>query len=375
MSRIIDRYLAREVTIAWLGVIGVLLLVLLTSRFARFLAEAASGNLPQDVVFSLIGLTSIYYVIVLIPPALFLAVLTALGRMYRDSEMAALAACGVGGYDLYRPFLRVAIVIAILVGFLGMAAGPWAGEKASRLKQVAQYEASVGLVEPGRFVELAGGVFYAEQVKENGRQLGNVFLHREVLDDSGRSRSDLIIAESGYQDFNRDSGQRVLILRDGTRYEGLPGAADFRITEFREQGVRLQLETPEIALDRRSFIPTKQLLASDDLEDKAELHWRLSLPVSVILLTLLAVPIGRIRPRQGRYARLFWGILIYVIYFNGIGILQVGLERGYIPIQVGLWPIHIAVLAFALWLGKREGLFLPRKQRRRLSTVQQGSAT
>ncbi|HLW73749.1 MAG TPA: LptF/LptG family permease, partial [Gammaproteobacteria bacterium] len=96
MIRIVDRYLAKEAALTVGAVTGVLLLILLSNKFAGLLGDAAAGRLPRDTVFTLLGLASIKFFIVVVPVSLFLAIMLTLGRLYRDSEMTTLMACGVG---------------------------------------------------------------------------------------------------------------------------------------------------------------------------------------------------------------------------------------------------------------------------------------
>lgn len=361
MQRLINRYLVREVLGTWLGVTAVLLVILVTTRFARFLGDAAAGKLPQDVVLILLGLTVLFYLVVLIPPSFFLAVLLTLGRLYRDSEMAALAACGVGSLRLYRPLLHVAVLLAVLVGLLSLIITPWTGQFAYKLRKEAQAQAKLGLVEAGRFKSIGsdGAVIYTASVSDDQASLHNVFIY---YPDPETGEINIVTAARGFQRNDRN-GERRLVLEDGHRYVGVAGRADFQVSRFAEYGVHLQMPREDVVLTRRSVQPTLALLGSDDPGDRAELQWRLSVPLSIILLALLAVPLGKMQPRQGRYARLFWGVLVYIIYFNALSIAQVQVERGLLPPSIGLWPVHVLVAAAIVWMLHREGSFrrLPKR--------------
>src|SRR5690606_16985478 len=147
----LDRYLLREVIQTWVSVTFVLLLIMLTSRFARYLGEAAGGNLAADAVFALLGLTSIHYLTVLVPVSLFLAVMLAFGRLYKDSEMAALMACGVGYGRLLRPLTVLGAFAAVGLAVLSMGVSPWAGRMSEEVRHAAAREAEAAGFEPGRF--------------------------------------------------------------------------------------------------------------------------------------------------------------------------------------------------------------------------------
>src|SRR4030095_3324413 len=175
MTRILDRYLLREVLGASFAVTLLLMLILMCYRFARVLGEAAAGALPRDAVLTRLGLTSVYYLLILAPFGLFLGVMLALGRLYRDSEMTAISACGIGPVPLLRALP--------LLAWLARDIAPWAAEQALLTKRLAQRDAEIGILEPGRFKSADDGniVFYAERVSENGT-LENVFIQRRIGD-------------------------------------------------------------------------------------------------------------------------------------------------------------------------------------------------
>ncbi|MBT8143355.1 MAG: LPS export ABC transporter permease LptF [Gammaproteobacteria bacterium] len=342
MASTLNRYLAREVLLSWLAVTLVLLFILLSNQFARVLGDAAAGKLPRDAVMAIIGLTSVSYLTVLVPVSLFLAVMLALGRLYRDSEMSAIAACGVGPLRIYRPIGVVAFILALLLGWLSLYASPWAVAQAEIITESARQKAGLGALEPGRFRTsgAAGIVFYAESVDDQG-MLRNVFLQRRLGE-----RVEVAVAQSGEIVNGNNGGERTIVLRDGHRYEGTPGTVAFRIIHFGEHGIPI-IATAAGASGSgdREGRPTASLLKSSALADRAEFQWRLSAPVSAMLLSLLAVPLARTNPRQGRYGKLAIGIGAYIVYANLLGAAQVWIEQGQVPPLVGMWPVH-AVVAF-----------------------------
>ena len=104
------------------------------------------------------------------------------------------------------------------------------------------------------------------------------------------------------------------------------------------------------------------LLASDDPEAAAEWQTRVSVPVSILILALLALPLGRVPPRAGRYARVIAGILIYVIYVNAVHLAAVAVEDETIPAAIGVWWVHLIVLAVAVSMVMREQGFFARRK-------------
>lgn len=344
--RILDRYLLLEATGAWFAVTFVLLSIMLATRFTRALAEAAAGRLPKELLFEVAALSSLRYLVILIPFSLLLAIMLALGRLYRDNEVAAMTGCGVGLDGLYRPFLTLGVVLATLTGILAFELGPWAGRTSDYLVKNAASLIQYNPFEAGHFKEVAGGraVFYTASTDERGERLGTVFA--QVAESNGPS---VLIAQSGRQRVS-DDGRREVTLFNGRRYKGEPGQAEFDIMTFEQLRT---FETPPDFLystSKRSLLPTLALIGSDDLEDRAELEWRIAAPISVFILGLLAVPLSHVGPRQGRYGKLVAGIVIYLIYAQLMGMGQTWIAKGYVPSGLGLWWAHALVLTAALVL-------------------------
>lgn len=359
--KILNRYILKEVLQTWLAVTAVLLFVLLTNQFARVLGKAASGELPRDAVLSLLGLTSIQYFTVLIPVGLLLAIMLGLGRMYRDSEMTAVLACGIGAVRLYRPLLMLVIVLATLIGWLAMVGTPWS----IRVAEVTRYEAmetmEFGSLEPGRFHtdRSKGTVFFAENVAADGT-LYNVFIQRRLGE-----KVEVSVSRQGRLTEADENGWRTMLLFDGKRYEGVPGQANFTVMSFAEEGVPLRPAISELKLDRPEMLPLMDLLGSDELSHVAELQWRLSAPVTIFVLTLLAVPMARTSPREGRYSKIIFAILIYMLYSNLLGTSRAWLEEGRIPPALGMIWVHVLMSAVGLALLARDSRLFQRLFRRR----------
>jgi len=346
MTRILDRYLLREAVGASLAVTTVLMLVLMCYRFARVLGEAAAGELPRDAVLTLLGLTSVYYFLLLAPFGLFLGVMLALGRFYRDSEMTAMHACGVGPARLLRPLLLYAALVAAVLAWFSLDVGPWAAGQALLTQRLAQRDAEIGLLEPGRFRSADGGnlVFYAEKVAPDGA-LENVFIQRRVGD-----TVEVAVAARGEQRHDPQTNERTMVLYDGERVEGVPGTTSFRILSFREHGIPIRTREQPATEDDPATRSTAELVNARDLDSVAELQWRFSTPLAALLLTILAVPLAKTNPRQGRYSKLIVGVLAYIVYANSLAAARVWLVHGESPPALGLWWVHAALFVIALLL-------------------------
>jgi len=350
MKWTVQRYVLREVVQTWLAVTGVLVAILVSNQLSRVLGQAADNQYGRHLVFDLIALGAIMNLSVIVPAGLLLAVVLTLGRLYHDSEMAALQACGFGPARLLAPLFCFAAVIALGLAWLVFFQVPRADSQAQLLRQSAIKEAKFGQLDAGRFRSFSGGdaVFYAERVDHEG-VLHNVFVQRESA-----GRVEVALADTATYSKAAADGTHLVTLFNGRRYEGVPGRDDFRVIEFREHGIPISTPADVAGTTDPDTKPTRELLGSHDLTDIAQLQFRASTPLMALVLTLVAVPLSRLRPRQGRYARVGFAIVVYVVYANLLSAAKVWLEKGELPPVVGVWWVHVAALALGLYLVMRE---------------------
>jgi lipopolysaccharide export system permease protein len=379
--RTLDRYVFREVALTWIAVTGVLLVILVSNQLARVLSQAAVNEFPRTVVFALIGLTSVGFLTVIVPIGFFLAIVLALGRLYHESEMAALQACGVGPAGLFRPITVLGVIIVALLVWLTFITIPAATARAETIRAEALREAQFGALEPGRFRTFGGGniVFYAERVDANG------ILHNvNVFIDHARSKAEQPATSNGAVNkgntnvqpaaaATQDAGNRLeiwvatraeqrgagqaeqtFVLYDGYRYEGVPGEGAFRVIRFSEGGIPVRLGAIGGAAKKVEMKPTAELLSSARREDIAELQWRISTPVSAVVLMLLAVPLARLRPREGRFGKIGVAILVYFLYSRLLVSGRTWIDMSVMPTSIGLWWVHAIALCASVWLLLRE---------------------
>ncbi len=340
MSSILSRYILRETAQTWLVVTVVLLLILLTNTFAQVLGDAASDKLPKDAVFHVMALTSLQYLTILIPIALFLSIMLALGRLYRDSEMSALMACGIGPGALYRPLSLLAVVLALIVGWLALDVSPGAIYKIQLIAEETKKRLDLRVLEAGRFINLgdADAVMYAETITEAG-VLGNVFVQR-----ADGADVEVIVASRAWQEQSEDANVKILTFADGRRYKGEPGQPEFEIVSFEQHGIPYALPDTRPVKMKPESRPLIDLIGTDDPELKAEFQWRLSVPLATLVLTVIAVPLSRSQPRQGRYGGLAAGVLVYIIYVDLLAAGKVWVERDQVPPLIGVWWVHALFL-------------------------------
>jgi lipopolysaccharide export system permease protein len=350
MKWTVQRYVLREVIQTWLAVTGVLVAIVVSNQLSRVLGLAADNQYGRHVVFELVALGAIMNLSVIVPVGLLLAVVLTLGRMYHDSEMAALQACGFAPVRLLAPLFCFAAVIAVGLAWLVFIQVPQADGQVQLLRQSALKEAQFGQLDAGRFRSFSGGdaVFYAERVDPEG-VLHNVFVQRESA-----GRIEVALADTATYSKAAPNGVHLVTLFNGRRYEGVPGHDDFRVIEFREHGIPIATPADVVGTKDPDTKPTRELLGSDAPSDIAQLQFRTSTPLMALVLTLVAVPLSRLRPRQGRYARVGFAIVVYLVYSIMLSAVKVWLEKGELAPAIGVWWVHLAALALGLYLVARE---------------------
>lgn len=352
MRSVLDRYLVREISLTLLATCSVLVLVIFGNLFVKLLARATEGQIPAQTILPLLVLGGIESLILLLPLSLLLAVMLTMGRLYRDNEMSALRASGIGYKRLYRPVMIVTLPIAALLAVLALFVAPWTARLGDRITATLESEARLTGITPGRFIETGDEnlVFFVEGVDPSRGLIQNVFIH--ILEGG---RTTIETAARATQRIDPGTGARIILLREGSRYEGMPGRGDFRILSFATHTVRIP--APQLRLAAKSdrdAVPTAALWRSRHPSAAAELQWRLSVPISAILLALLAVPLSYSKPRQGRFGKLAIGIVIYIVYANLGRIAVSWVERELLPPGLGLSWVHLLLFALTVFLFMRQ---------------------
>jgi lipopolysaccharide export system permease protein len=350
MSSVLRRYLSLELLQYWLVITLVLWLILVAARFSLYLGQAASGQLPAAVVLWLLGLKSVAFFVFLLPLTLFLALLWLLGRLNRDYESLALAASGVGSSQLYRAITLPVVVATLLVAILSWYLVPRTAQQGYQLRTQVEQTVDIHALAPGRFHELRSGrwLLFAQRAGREAGTLEAVFVHVHHPE-----RPQVLVAESARVEQFGAGGDQYLVLRNGQRYDGVPGQADYRVLNYEEYAVRIRTASAEP--DKKwDAVATSLLWGDPDLQARAELQMRLSRPVTVLVLALIAVPLARFRPAMNRFYPLWMGVLVFTLYFNLLGTGQLWIEQGRIPGWLGLWWVHGLLLGLlAGWTGLR----------------------
>jgi len=371
---IVFRYLSREVLLTLSAVSAVLLVIIMSGRFIKYLAQAASGLLDPGSLFLIMGYRLPGFLQLILPLGLFLGILLSYGRLYLESEMTVLSATGMSQQRLFCMTLFPATLVALVVAWLSLSLAPQGANQFQLLLNKQDALTEFDTLEPGRFQALRDGtrVTYTESMSDDRVNLGGVFISQKNISSNNKDRGiSVLVAERGRQEIRPD-GNRYLILDNGYRYDGSPGQADYRAIKYDEYGVLLPKPEVSDEVTDRDAMPTRTLIGSDDIRMRAELQWRMSLPLLVFIVTLMAVPLSRVNPRQGRFLKLLPAILLYMAYLTILIAARGALDKGKIPAVFGLWWVHGIFLSIGLGLLYWEPLRLKRASRRSALEVARG---
>lgn len=346
---IIFRYLLKEAFRAQIAVLAVLVSIFVSQQFVRILADAAEGSLPGKLIATLVALNMPDLLALILPLSLFLGILLAHGRLYADSEMTVFHAVGVSEWYVTRVTMVLALVMALIAGFISINVAPWAKETEYQVLEKAESEAGLAALVQGRFQQAANGkaVIYVEGLSKG--KLENVFVAMLPDNDSLDGKTSIVIADGGGIVEQRDGSQR-LQLTSGTRYNMLSGTPETNLIGFD----RYQMEIKEQEVDKKrrklSAYSMERLFEENTPDAWAEIHWRLAIPIAIPLLTLIAVPMARTNVRQGKFAKMMPAILMYLGYFALMMAGRKAIEDEVIPAALGMWGIHLAALIIGVVL-------------------------
>lgn len=338
---IFQRSLLREFAITGIATFVVLLAITITTQLIRFLGYAARGNISTDAVLTFLGFANLRYLPILLSLTLFISVLMTLTRSYRDSEMVVWFTSGQGLNAWIRPVLIYATPLVFVITLLSLLLSPWAMAKTEEFRRQLESQDEVSAISPGVFKESrrAERVYFVEKLAPNLSTVANIFVHSDEDDQVGTT-----VAKRGYQE-TAPNGDRFLVLLNGRRYIGPPGSAEYRIIEFDKYSLRIESSEAKEIVPTVKSRTTAELLRQDTPAARAELIWRVSLPISAFVLCLIAIPMSFVNPRAGRSVNLMLAALLYMVYSNLLSIFQAWIAQQRISAFVGMWSVHVAMLA------------------------------
>jgi lipopolysaccharide export system permease protein len=349
--RILNKYLYMELLKTFFAVLTVLLLITFGSEATKLLAMAVEGKIPSSLVLQVLLLKIPPALEVILPLVALLSVMLTIGRLYQDHEMVIMSSCGISPQYFQKRVLFFLIPLVLVTAWISLVVTPWSYKTERTIIGEAQTLTPISGLVPGRFNTLPNeaGVFYTKSISDSG-ELSNIWIQRQsqVKD----AEQDLIlVAPIGR--FEWVDGRLILALEDGYSYIGMhdhakTASGDIEVQAFK----RFEVLIPELSAQptrpAKFEVGTDVLWASDSLEHQALLQWRLVTPFGVLVLGLIGLKMSRTGPRQGRFAKVFFALVLYIIYNQLLMVGRDGLTEGSWPVSVGLWPVPLLFLILAL---------------------------
>lgn len=350
---IFHRALLREFASLAGAVFMTLFLIALTVRLIRLLGQAAGGKLPSDAVIAYLGFFTLNALPILLSLTLFITILLTLTRSYRDSEMVIWFNSGLSVLAWVRPVLTFAAPLVAVIATLSVFISPWAVQKSEEYRVRIDSRDEVSRVSPGVFGESSSKdrVFFVESISGDDLMVQNVFVNSVQHRKTG-----IMMSSRGFVEVS-PVGDRFLVLLNGRRYEGNPGSAEFRVMEFERYATRIESKEGEAPAVTQKSLSTLELIQMPTNPNLGELVWRLGVPISALILALLAIPMSFVNPRAGRSINLLFALLTYMVYSNLLSLSQARVIQGKMAFATGIWLVHGVMLAVLLFLyARRMGL-------------------
>jgi len=359
------------------AILLVLILIFVSSRFVKYIQLAVDGTISAEAVFILLALQIPSIAGFLIPLAFFLAILMTFGQLYSDNELVVVHGLGLGQRDLAKMLMPMALVFAAIAGGLSTMLTPWAVSQSKILMAEQAAQAKLGVFSAGRFRENSNkdGIVFVESKSDDGVIVGVFSASRPVEEETGDVENDVPdklnkkstllkvqTAKTGRQWENSETGVSYLVLDQGQFLEELQETNKqsdsdevlttrrWQMTDFASSYTKILQD--ELAPIKHQIKASSMLELFETLDDEhwAEIHWRLAAPISIPLICLLAIPLSRTRPRQGKFSRILPSIMIYLIYILLMMYSRKLIEASRIPGLVGFWWIHLGMAIFVNWL-------------------------
>jgi Predicted permeases len=343
--RILDKYLYKELFATFFAVLSVLLLITFGTEATKLLAVAVEGTIPSSIIFKVLLYKIPPALEVILPLVALLSVMLAVGRLYQDQEMVVLQSCGIPTRYFQKRVFWFLLPLALLTAWITLWVTPWSYQQERHLVAEAQVTSPLAALVPGKFNPLPNGegVFYTRTIDDDG-DLSSVWLRLKTDE-----QDVLMTAPQGR--FEWIDGKLALVLLNGHSYEGLDKGDAFTAREFR----RFEGFLPEIQVtppsQKKFEIASMQLWQSDNLDYQALFQWRLVTPFSILVLGLLGLKMSRSGPREGRFGKVFFALVLYVVYNQLLVTFKEAIANESLPTTIGLWPVPVLFLAYALYQG------------------------
>lgn len=350
MISIIQRYLVTEILKSTVATTLILFVILMSNTLGSVLSDISEGKTPSDALFPVLLGQSVHVFSLLLPLGFFLGIVFAFGRLYKDHELVVLQACGFGYIKLYQVLLWLLFPMLALSIWSSLWLSADMQGRALRIVDEKESVHEFQQLKVGQFntSKKNDQVFFMQSMSPDRREIFDV-----VIAQQGELEDAIETARQGKHKLDEKNGDLFLEVGPGTRYQGRAGSAEFSIVEFEKHGILVEKKPAKVSRLSPDEKPFGQIANSKARKDQVEFWWRITIPITLLVLALLAVPLSYIAPRQGRYGKIGYSLLLFIVYLNLLGLTKSAMEKGDLPIGLNFWWIHVLFLFLTLYLLKK----------------------
>ena len=344
----IARYIRWNVIVLFFAIILVVGLIVFGNQFVLMAQESIERGIPIEELIPLINYNMIRDFPLILSLSLFLAIILAVTQLYKNSEAIVMNSLGLGDKQ-FIIFLRPLVVVSFLILlFLTTSAVPWSKQQKYLIEEENKSASEFSFIKEGEFEEFKDGeiVFYASKSStpdsKTEQYMEEIFIYAK-----SNENSLIVLATEAIKFTDPETRHVYLRLRDGTRYQNMAGLDSKNILDFDQYDLQIISGDMQNTVTQYAAIEgvnTLELFKGEGPLVSAELQWRLSPPISLLILSALGVLLGKASPRSGRSIGLLIGVVVFMLYNNLLLIAKNSVERGELDPIIGLWSVHLLVI-------------------------------
>ncbi len=351
-NKIISRYILKNLLVFFISILFIVGLILFGNQFVLTVQESFEHGIPIQELMPIVGFNMIRDLPAIISLSFFLSIIISISQFYKSSEAVVMNSIGIGDKSFIRLIQPLVLLLFIFVFFLTIYAVPWAKEQKSFAEDETVNASEFSFITEGKFESFKNGeiVFYASESTiadtANEQNMEEIFIYV-----SKEEKPIVVLASQATKYTDSNSKSIYLRLKNGVRYEGLPGSDNVNILNFDRYDLEIVSGEVQESLSNFSEIeekPSIQLLIEGGVLANAEMQWRLSQPISILILSIIGVLLGKTSPRSGKGVNLLIGLIIFMLYNNGLMVAKNSIERELLNPLIGLWSIHLFLILFII---------------------------
>ena len=347
-NTIISRYLLRNLIVFFLAITFIIGLIVFGNQLVLTTQESLSYGIPIKELMPLVGFNMLRDIPIILTLSLFLSIIITISQLYKNSEAVVMNSIGLGDRDFINLIKPIVFFTFIVVFYLTIFAVPWAKQQKSYAEDETVNASEFSFITEGKFESFKNGeiVFYASESKTTdtvGEQnMEEIFIY--ALD---KGKPVIVLASEAKKYTNAKSESIYLRLKNGIRYEGLPGNENINILNFEKYDLEIVSGDIQKSISSFSEIEEKNtidLLREGGVKANAEIQWRISQPISVLILSIFGVFLGKSSPRTGKGINLIVGVVLFMLYNNALLVAKSAIESGQLSSIIGMWGVHLLLL-------------------------------